>query len=213
MLNSWEIPLVKAGLKKLQMPSWWSWVLWLCFCPASKGLLGMAMGFWGHLLGWAFLKAPKETSLGNQRSPCCGCHRNMFMAPCLWGGKELGEIWHAGGCWGSKGESYKAGGEIRYLAHPIAWSAPPVSGLQSCFSQAVEVRTEFRAVSSCLLVGTWPGFVLFLLLHLHSREAAVDSEHVANTWCCLLEDYHPITGWFLENALCCRASVGRETRM
>lgn len=104
MLNSWGIPLVEAELKKLQMPSWWPWVLWLCFWQASKGLLGLALGFWGHLLGWAFLKAPKDTSLGNQRFLCCGCHRNMLIAPRLWGGKELDEIWHAGGCWGSKGE-------------------------------------------------------------------------------------------------------------
>lgn len=71
------------------------------------------------------------------------------------------------------------------------------------------MRTEFRAVSSCLLVGIWPGFVLFLL-PLHSRRAAVDSEHVANACCCLVEDYHPITGWCLENALCCRASMGER---
>lgn len=134
MLNSWKIPLVEAGLKKLQMPSWWPWVLWLCFWQSSKGLLGLVMGFWGHLLGWAFPKAPKDTSLGNQRFFCCGCCRNMLIAPCLWGRKELGEIWHAGGCWGSKGEDYKAGGEIRCLTQPIAWSAPPVSGLQSSVS-------------------------------------------------------------------------------
>lgn len=71
-----------------------------------------------------------------------------------------------------------------------------------------EVTREFRAVSSCLLVGTQPVFLLFLHLPLHSRRAAVDSEQVAYTWCCLREDYRPIIGWFLKNALCCRASMG-----
>lgn len=134
MLSSWEILLVEAGLKKLQMPSWRPWVHWLCFWPASKGLLGLAMGTWGHLLGWAFLKAPKVTSLGNQRFLCCDCHRSVFIGPCMWGRKELDENCRAGGCWGSKGEGYKAGGEIRYLAHHVAWSAPQVSGLEGSVS-------------------------------------------------------------------------------
>lgn len=55
MLSSWESPLVEAGLKK-QMSSWWLWIHGLCFWLASRGLLGLAMEFWGRLLGWAFLK-------------------------------------------------------------------------------------------------------------------------------------------------------------
>lgn len=94
---------------------------------------------------------------------------------------------------GAKGRITKQGvrsGVLPYclIGTPSTWST------KFCFSQIVEVRTEFRADCHCLLVGTWPGFVLFLLLHLHSRRAAVDSGRVGNTWCCLMEDYHPITG-------------------
>lgn len=119
MLRSWEILLMEAGLKKLQMLSQWPWVHWQCFWPFSKGLLAPAMRFWGHLLGWAFPGTPEDTSLGNRRFLCSSCHRNVLLGACLWEGKELGENQCARGCWGSQGESYKAGGQIRYLAHPL----------------------------------------------------------------------------------------------
>lgn len=90
---------------------------------------------------------------------------------------------------------------------PFAWSASQASGLQSSVSlrwwKWGQSLGQFPA--ACWLALSLV-FVLFLLFPLCSRRAAVDLRHVASTWCCLVEDYHPIRGWFLENALCCTAS-------
>lgn len=46
---------------------------------------------------------------------------------------------------------------------------PSIWSTKFCFSEMVGVRAESRAVSSCLLVGSWPSFVLFLLFPVWSR--------------------------------------------
>lgn len=170
-----------------------------------KGLAWPGNGILGLSSGLRIPEGPKDASLDNQRFCCCACHGNMLIGPCLWEEKKLDKNVHAERCWGNR-EGYKAGGEIRYCSSYCLVSTPSIWPTKFRFSQTVEERTEFRPFSIYLLVGTWPGFVLFLLLPLRSRSVAMDSEHVADTWCCLMEDYHPITRWFLENALCCKAS-------
>lgn len=155
MLSSWEILLMEAGLKKLQMLSQWPWVHWLCFWPFSKGLLAPAMRFWGHLLGWAFPRTPEDTSLGNRRFLCSSCRRNVLIGAWLWEGKELGENQCAEG---AKGRIMMQGSDKIPCSPLCLISIPSIWSTKFFFSEMVEVRTEFRAVSSCLLVGSWPGF-------------------------------------------------------
>lgn len=205
MLGSWDIFLRKAGLKKLQMLSRWPRVYWKWFWPSSKGLLGPAMRFWGHLLGWAFPKI----FLWVIRHSSAGADTEMCSLVLGWEKeKSWVKISVLEGAESAKGKVSKQGVKSDVLLTFCLISILSIWSAKFCFSEMVEVRTELgQFPAACwLALGLVLFFFSFFLLAA-GGDSAVDSGHVADTWCCLMEDYHPIAGWFLENALCCTDSV------
>lgn len=156
MLGSWDIFLRKAGLKKLQMLSRWPRVYWKWFWPSSKGLLGPAMRFWGHLLGWAFPK----TFLWVIRHSSAGADTEMCSLVLGWEKeKSWVKISVLEGAESAKGKVSKQGVKSDVLLTFCLISILSIWSAKFCFSEMVEVRTELgQFPAACWLA---LGLVLF----------------------------------------------------
>lgn len=166
MLGSWEIILMEAGLKKLQMLSQWPWVHWQSFWPSSKGLLGPEMRFC-----WAEHSRRLPKTLLWEIRDSSGAAPTEVCSLVLGCGK--GKIWVKisvlEDAERAKGRVTKQGVRSDTLLSLCLISILSIWSTKFSFSEMVEVETEFKAISSCLLIGSCPGFVLFLLFPLCSR--------------------------------------------
>lgn len=156
----------------------------------------------------AGLSIPKDISLGNQTF-FCGADTEMCSLVLGWEKeKSWVKISVLEGAESAKGKVSKQGVKSDVLLTFCLISILSIWTTKFCFSEMVEVRTELEQFPAACWLAL--GLVLFyfsFFLLAAGGDSAVDSGHVADTWCCLMEDYHPIAGWFLENALCCTDSV------
>lgn len=186
MLSCWEIHLMEAGLKKLWVTTWWSWVLWLCFWLAPKGLLGLVMGFWGEH-SWRSLE--KLLRIIRDSSGVAATEMCSLPFVCVegksWG--EAGFGLHLTCWWILKEQREILQRERKWgiLLMLLPGQASQYLVTEFCFSLDSKSEDEVRAPSCWLALGLCV-FFQFVLLLILSRRTAMDSEHVANTWHCLV---------------------------